>query len=232
MSKDDIVGMLQGNGFEITADTRLANDSGWQLRLKTGQIVNIYDNGTIQIQGKDQDPVKDLLGIVTIPAATAVSAATEAGSAGARNVFVVYGHDEEAKTKLEAMLRRWGLNPLILDQLPSGGQTIIEKLESVRSEANFAVVLATPDDEGHRSGHEEEKKYRARQNVVLELGMMLSILGRARVAILLKDQKNTERPSDIDGLIYIPFEDDVGDTKLILAKEINARGIKIDLGKL
>jgi len=37
------------------------------------------------------------------------------------------------------MLRRWGLEPLILDQLTSGGQTIIEKLESVRNEVNFAI---------------------------------------------------------------------------------------------
>jgi predicted nucleotide-binding protein len=46
------------------------------------------------------------------------------------------------------MLRRWDLDPLILDQLTSGGQTIIEKLESVRKDTSFAVVLATPDDEG------------------------------------------------------------------------------------
>src|SRR5690349_11837936 len=50
-----------------------------------------------------------------------------------------------------------GLDPLILDQLTSGGQTIIEKLEKARSEVNFAVVLATPDDEGHRRDHPEEK---------------------------------------------------------------------------
>ena len=145
---------------------------------------------------------------------------------------LVYGHDERAKTKLEAMLRKWGLAPIILDQLTSGGTTIIEKLEAHRAEANFAVVLATPDDEGHRTGHEDEKKFRARQNVVLELGMMLAILGRPKVAILLRDQKNMERPSDIDGLIYIPFEDDVEETKLHLAKEIDAQEITINLKRL
>ena len=72
------------------------------------------------------------------------------------------------------------LDPLILDQLPSEGQTIIEKLEKHTSEANFCVVLATPDDVGFRAGHEDEKAHRARQNVVLELGMMLSKLGRKR----------------------------------------------------
>ena len=130
------------------------------------------------------------------------------------------------------MLRRWGLTPLILDQVTSGGQTIIEKLERVRGDAAFAVVLATPDDEGHRADHPEEKAFRARQNVVLELGMMLSVLGRDRVAVLLKDQVTMERPSDIQGLIYIPFKESVDELKLTLAKEIDAKGIPIDLKKV
>jgi predicted nucleotide-binding protein len=104
------------------------------------------------------------------------------------------------------MLRRWQVEPLLLDQLPSGGQTIIEKLESVRRDANFAVVLATPDDEGYARGKPDEKAFRVRQNVVLELGMMLVHLGRSRVAILMKSDVNMERPSDIQGLLYIPYK--------------------------
>ena len=130
------------------------------------------------------------------------------------------------------MLRRWGLEPLILDQLPSEGQTIIEKLESYTSEVNFAVVLATPDDQGHRADRPDERTYRARQNVVLELGMLLSKLGRKKVAILLKDQEHMERPSDIQGLIYIPFKDSLKDASLMLAKEMCAQGYQIDVAKL
>ncbi|MBV9375519.1 MAG: nucleotide-binding protein, partial [Alphaproteobacteria bacterium] len=81
-------------------------------------------------------------------------------------VFVVYGHDVGARTQLDAMLRRWQLEPLILDQLPSEGQTIIEKLDHFRQEAHFAVVLVTPDDEGHDKEKPNEKAFRARQNVV------------------------------------------------------------------
>jgi predicted nucleotide-binding protein len=62
--------------------------------------------------------------------------------------------------------------------------------------------------------------------------MMLSVLGRDRVAILLKDQVAMERPSDIQGLIYIPFKDKVGECSLSLAKEIDAKGIPIDLRKV
>ncbi|OIR25044.1 hypothetical protein BGC33_05290 [Bathymodiolus thermophilus thioautotrophic gill symbiont] len=131
------------------------------------------------------------------------------------------------------MLRRWGLEPLILDQLPSQGQTIIEKLESYAADVQFAVVLATPDDMGHRAEHSDESTYRARQNVVLELGMLLSQLGRKKVAVLLKDQENMERPSDIQGLIYIPFKDNLEhDAGLLLAKEMAAQGYNVDVAKL
>ena len=81
------------------------------------------------------------------------------------------------------MLRRWDLEPLIIDQLASKGQTIIEKLEEYTGQANFGIVLATPDDVGYAKDHEDDKKFRARQNVVLELGMLLAKIGRSKVAI-------------------------------------------------
>jgi predicted nucleotide-binding protein len=116
--------------------------------------------------------------------------------------------------------------------LPSEGQTLIEKLEKYRSHAQFGVVLATPDDEGHRVGHPDEKSARVRQNVVLELGMLLALLGRKKVAILLKDPVKTERPSDIQGLIYFPFKENVNEVALQLAKEMNSQGLRIDLNKV
>ena len=94
------------------------------------------------------------------------------------------------------------------------------------------MVLATPDDIGYRVDHEDEKVFRARQNVVFELGMMLAVLGREKVAILIKDQVQMERPTDIQGVIYIPFADHVSDARTQLAKEINKQGISVDLDKL
>ena len=85
-------------------------------------------------------------------------------------------------------------------------------------EVDFAIVLATPDDEGYRMGHPDEKAYRARQNVVLEMGMLLAKLGRENVAILLKTQEEMERPSDITDLIYVPFRDNIAnDAGVLLA---------------
>jgi len=104
---------------------------------------------------------------------------------------------------------------------------VIEKLERYLGEHGgvaYACVLLTPDDEGHLVGHAEEKKYRARQNVVLELGMVLARLGRARVAILHK--QSVELPSDIAGLIYIAFQERVEEVKANLFKELQSAGYK------
>jgi len=227
MSVNEVQKKLEDGGLVIKGCERLPNDLGHQLRCKTGEIVNVCDTGNVTVQGKNQKQVRELLG-------SGGSVAAKTSSAVSRKVFVVYGHDEPAKVQLEAMLRRWALEPLILDQLPSEGQTLIEKLEKYASEDDvaFAVILATPDDEGYPRGKVDEKRFRARQNVVLELGLLLGKFGRARVAILLKNQESMERPSDIQGLIYLPFTDNVEDVKLVLAKEMTKQGLKIDLSKV
>lgn len=130
------------------------------------------------------------------------------------------------------MLRRCDLEPLILDQLISSGQTIIEKLEEYTQKANFGIVFATPDDIGYPKNDDTQKRYRVRQNVVLELGMLLSRIGRDKVAILLSQAEDMERPSDIDGLLYIPFKDNVEEAKLSLAKEMQNNGYNLDIAKL
>jgi predicted nucleotide-binding protein len=231
---DDVKQRISAEGLAIQTEERLPNDTGTQLRLLGGQIVNVFDTGRCNVQGKNPDMLKQLL--------EGASTATLCGSGGAQQkaaaprknrVFIVYGHDSVARTQLEAMLRRWGVEPLILDQLPSEGQTIIEKLENLTNDVGFAVVLATPDDEGHRAGHADERAYRARQNVVLELGMLLKQLGRERVAILLKQQENMERPSDIQGLIYLPFKDNLEkEAGVLLAKEMCAQGFNIPVTAL
>ena len=229
MTLDQVKGAMQAAGLTLAEEKEIQH--GIQLRYASGEMVGVYASGKINIQGKNQDKTKEILGQQNV-ANGAVVPVIPINNKN-RNVFVVYGHDTQSRTQLEAMLRRWGLEPLILDQLPSEGQTIIEKLESYTAEVNFAVVLATPDDEGYRASHQDEKAFRARQNVVLELGMLLSKLGRRRVAILLKQQENMERPSDIQGLIYIPFKDNLEkEAGWLLAKEMDAQGYQIDVSRI
>ncbi len=52
--------------------------------------------------------------------------------------------------------------------------------------------------------------------------MVLSSLGRRRVVILHKE--SVELPSDIAGLIYIPFKERVEEAREALAKELRNAG--------
>ena len=201
--------------FSISSEKTTGNAK--QIRLDNGAIINCFNNGNHNIQGKNQDIVQYFL--------------SGNSNVSNRKIFVVYGHDEIAKTQLEALLRRWDLEPIILDQQASGGQTIIEKLEEYRSSVGYAIVLATPDDIG-KAKEEKEYKSRVRQNVVLELGMFLSLLGRDKVAILLKEDKDFEKPSDINGLIYIPFQNKVDEVSISLIRELARQGYTIDASKI
>lgn len=233
MTVAEVKNVLNQNGFDVTDEKRSGNNLSTVLVLSNGCIVNCWDSGKINCQGKNTEHVSTLFGKQGNKINTSgVSKAVNDVCNEKKKVFVVYGHDNNARTQLEAMLRRWDLEPLILDQLVSSGQTIIEKLEEYISQVNFAIILATPDDIGYAKNDEDNKKYRVRQNVVLELGMLLAKIGRKKVAILLSQAENMESPSDIQGLLYMPFKDNVEDAKLSLAKEMQSNGYKLDIQKL
>jgi hypothetical protein len=90
----------------------------------------------------------------------------EAALPHTNSVFLVHGHDEGAKYEVARFLEKLGVEPVILQEQINRGMTVIEKFEDFASRAGFAVVLITPDDYGFPNGKEEEKKQRARQNVI------------------------------------------------------------------
>ena len=183
------------------------------------------------IQGRDNDEKKRAEHLLDIASSSprALPSSEVVSRPGPQKVFIVYGHDTKAREQLELLLRRLRLEPVILANVTSKGQTIIEKLEEHR-EVKYACVLLTPDDEGFRRDHPEEKRYRARQNVVLEPGMFLAALGRKKVAILHTGE--IELPSDIHGLVYIPFKQHVSETKERLAAEMQEVGFQINIKDL
>ena len=144
-------------------------------------------------------------------------------------VFVVHGRDEAAKQTMARYLEGLGLEHVILQEQPNEGRTIIEKFEEESQTVGFAVVLGTPDDIGALAIDKDNLRPRMRQNVVFELGYFAAALGRKRVCVLLKG--GVERPSDYDGVIYIPFDDGEG-WKLTLGRELKAAGFTVDLNRL
>ncbi len=152
-----------------------------------------------------------------------------------KRVFVVHGHDKISRDQLELILRRLGLEPFVLANSGGGGMTLIEALEKEigpqQDQCRFGIVLLTPDDLGYAKVEGSDKAApRARQNVVLEMGMVLSALRRPNVAILKKG--HIEIPSDVHGIIYIPFNDHVSEAVPKLVDRLNSAGFSLDAGAI
>jgi predicted nucleotide-binding protein len=231
MTPDEMTTLLQAHNIGFSAKDI---PHGRQFRLADGAIANVYTSGKIVWQGKDTAAAEKVRGLygASEPATATIAAATpstETVSPSNNKVFIVYGHDIECREQLELLLRRMKLEPVILQNLPIAGDTIIEKLEA-NIDVRYACVLLTPDDEGHPVGEPKDKKLRARQNVILELGMFLVRLGRKRVAIL--HRGNLELPSDISGLIYIKFNKRVDEVKERLGAELQEAGFPINIKDL
>lgn len=143
-------------------------------------------------------------------------------------VFIVHGHAEAPKQSVARLLEKLKLEPVILHEQSNKGQTIIEKLER-NTDVAFAVVLLTPDDVGCAVSEQPNLKPRARQNVILELGYLTAKLSRSRVCAVVEG--SVERPSDFDGVLYVPMQANES-WKFQLAKEMKDAGLPIDLNKV
>ena len=142
------------------------------------------------------------------------------------NVFIVHGHDHAARDAVTLFLHHIGLNPVILSEVEDSGRTIIEKFEQITRQADFAIVLLTPDDVTTNAGGTTR---RARQNVVFELGYFVSKLGRDKVCLLRKD--DVEGFSDFHGVIYQTM-DEHQKWKTKLAQELKAAGLAFDTTRI
>ena len=146
-----------------------------------------------------------------------------------RTVFIVHGHDEEAKYAVARFVERFGLKAIILDEQSGGLQAIIDKFEEQAEDIAFAIILLTPDDVGAAKAEQNELQPRARQNVILELGYFIGKLDRNQICLLYKG--GVELPSDIRGQSYI-FMDDYDGWQLKLAREMKSAKLPIDANKL
>ena len=173
-----------------------------------------------------------------------------------KDVFIVHGKDHKPMKELKVMLKELGLNPIVLHEQPSGSRTIVEKLEKF-SDVGYAFVILTPDDvgclkerylrlynvclskEGERKNKRKENMEfffrnmiemlinRARQNVILEFGFFMGMLGRDRVCCL--HRGGVELPSDMHGIVYIPFKESVNEVRNKIIKELKEAGYEMSL---
>ena len=253
MTIDEARDCLQGAGFMVAEEDRLPNGTGTQLKVTgpgfSAVSVNIYDKGTHNVQGNNKSQVEDALSAclmnkpaypsslthqITSPASSgSVAPETDPSNSAVEKerIFVVHGHDEKARMELHLTLLQLGLEPFVLANTSGGGLTIIEALEKEigpdADRVRFGIVLLTPDDMGYSKAEGPDSiKPRARQNVVLEMGMLISAIGRKNVAILKKGIP--EVPSDANGIIYIPFGDSVKEVIPKLCDRLIQAGFQLE----
>ncbi|MGO8925764.1 MAG: TIR domain-containing protein [Limisphaerales bacterium] len=236
---EDLQKLIADEGFEGEWE-ELPNHI-YQFTSTDGAILNFYQNKTVQFQGAmgaktafEGRVAKLILEWKPVPKSTSlvmVAQPPHHRSAENKRVFVVHGHDLVAREQLELILHRLGLDPFVLANTGGGGLTLIEALEKEigpqPGQCRFGIVLLTPDDMGYAKSQGPDKaEPRARQNVVLEMRMVLAALRRLNVVILKKG--HLEIPSDVHGIIYIGFNDHVKETVPKLVERLNEAGFNLD----
>lgn len=155
-----------------------------------------------------------------------------------KDIFIIHGRDHRPMNELKAMLSEFSLNPVVLHEKPGGSMTIIEKLERYSQDIGFAFVVSTPDDALFPAIKLPDNRYmpsvkppifRTRQNVILEFGYFIAKLGRLRVCCLYKGATELpyDMPSDMHGIVYIPFKESVDEARDMIMKELKAAGYEI-----
>lgn len=171
----------------------------------------------------------DLMKCVAPEAKETINAAlSKAEMAKKKRVFVVHGHDTNARNEVELFVKSIGYEPIILCKRADMGDTIIEKIEREAKDVCYAIVIYTSCDLG-KDKDDADLKPRARQNVVFEHGFMCAHLGRSHVCALLEE--GVEQPGDLKGVIYKPL-DVAGVWKYLIADEMKAVGLEVDKNKI
>jgi predicted nucleotide-binding protein len=151
--------------------------------------------------------------------------------------FVVHGSDHNLLGEVEAFLVAHNVKAVVLTRLRGAEQSLFQKFLKWGKAARFAIVLLSADDLGasrvqyeHEDVRERALQFRARQNVILELGFFYGRLGWENVFVLLRPPNkifpNFERPSDLDGVLF-DQADPEGDWKKLLTDRLRAAGFEL-----
>ena len=118
-----------------------------------------------------------------------------------RRVFISHGAPPDWREVQEFVERDLSIQTLELAQEPNRGRTVLQKLAEESNRCSYAVVVMTGDD------RVQDGTSRARENVMHEIGYFQGKFGLANVCLLHEEGVNI--PSNIHGLVYIPFPKDM-----------------------
>lgn len=146
-----------------------------------------------------------------------------------QQVFIVHGHNDKIKYEVAHTIEKLELKSTILHEEDNKGDHLLNKFERHALSSGFAIVILSADDKGRSIKGKNIYQLRARQNVIFELGYFVHALGVRNIFILCED--NVEIPSDLDGLVYVIY-DEKGAWKNTLAKELRSAGFSVNTNNL
>jgi predicted nucleotide-binding protein len=153
------------------------------------------------------------------------------------SIFLVHGHDHAALSEVEVYLTDLGVKPFILSRVSGPAKSLLQKFLTSAADAQFAIVVLSADDlAASRIQYEADGvadralQFRARQNVILELGFFYGLLGWENVFVLYRPPDkvfpNFERPSDIEGVVFDPM-DSTGTWRDSLTQKLTEAGFQL-----
>ena len=132
-----------------------------------------------------------------------------------KKIFISHGQSKEWYKVQSYLEKDLHLSTLELAQEANLGRTILQKLNEEANRCGYAVIVMTGDDV---SGNQ----IRARENVLHEIGFLQGKYGLQNIVLLHEEGVNI--PSNIHGLVYIPFpQNTVEATFGALTREIKAQ---------
>ena len=118
-----------------------------------------------------------------------------------RRIFISHGIPPDWREVQEFIEKDLSIPTLELAQEPNRGRTVLQKLDEESDRCSYAVVVMTGDD------RVQDGTSRARENVMHEIGYFQGKFGLANVCLL--HEEGVSIPSNIHGLVYIPFPRDM-----------------------
>lgn len=204
--------LIQALVFDEAAPDRSANEIARQLV----RLVNTLfpDTSPAAIEARRR------LASAAASTARQVAQPEQATGQPPRSIFVVHGHDEGMLDAVTKELIAIGIEPVVLRRIRTSDSHLFAKFRAIAEKAEHAIVLISGDDVGasyrdfaHPAGGVARLEFRARQNVILELGFFYGRLSEERVFVFRKPPPVTERivnkfddPSDLAGKIFEDFD--------------------------
>jgi predicted nucleotide-binding protein len=135
--------------------------------------------------------------------------------------FIAHGGKSGVLDKLREFIQALGIDPLIVELLPSKGMSVDEKVNKYIKDADCGIVLATKGGIVDTTGN--KPKQHPRLNVIDEFERLRTTFPNKTILLL---EKGVDLPSNISSFTYEPFARQSMDRAFTaIARELTAFGI-------